>query len=93
MKTRTQDEITAEIKALEACKAYAPKYNAFGDNHHRNLDLQIEELRDGIDETSDEFGDYAESQQSAIMEAKYWKECDSDESPSSGWDDRKPKKP
>ena len=46
---KTQKEIAAEIKALEACKTYIPKMTAFGDNNHHNLDLQIEELRDGID--------------------------------------------
>lgn len=58
----------------------------FGDDNHRNLDLQIEELKEGIDDTSDEWNDYSESEQSAILEARYWKEGDEKESPSSGWD-------
>lgn len=88
---RTEQEIELEIKALEACKAYIPRTNAFGDNNHRKLDLQIEELRDGIDDTADEWNDYSEGEQRAIMEARYWKEGDEDESPSSGWDNYKPK--
>lgn len=88
---RTKKEITDEIKALEACKSYIPRLTIFGDDNHRNVDLQIEELRYGIDDTADEWNDYTESEQSAIMEARYWKEGDEDESPSSGWNDRKPK--
>ncbi len=90
MTERTQGQIEAEIKALEACKSYIPRTTAFGDNNHRNVDLQVEELRDGIDDTTDEWNDYSESEQSAIMDARYWKEGDEDESPSSGWDDYKP---
>mgnify|MGYP006331258897 CR=1 FL=1 len=90
MPERTQKQIEDEIKALEACKTYIPSSTAFGDNNHRNLDLQIEELRDGIDDTAEEWNDYSEGEQSAIMEARYWKEGDEDESPSSGWDNYKP---
>jgi len=92
MSERTKTQIEAEIKALEACKTYIPRNTAFGDNNHRNLDLQIEELRDGIDDTADEWNDYSEREQSAIMEARCWKEGDEDESPSSGWDNYKPKR-
>lgn len=89
MKNRTKDQIVSEIKALEACKTYIPRTTAFGDNNHRNLDLQIEELRDGIDDTAEAFSEYSESEQSAIMEARYWKEGDENQSPSSGWDSYK----
>jgi len=90
MPERSQKQIADEIKALEACKTYIPRTTAFGDNNHRNVDLQIEELRDGIDDTADEWNDYSEGEQSAIMEARCWKEGDEDESPSSGWDNYKP---
>ncbi len=90
MPERSKTEIESEIKALEACKSYIPRTTAFGDNNHRNVDLQIEELRDGIDDTAEEWNDYSEGEQSAIMEARYWKEGDEDESPSSGWDNYKP---
>lgn len=88
---KTQKEIDSEIKALEACKNYIPKRTAFGDDNYRNLDLQIEELRDGIDDTADEWNDYSDSEQSAIIEARDWKEGQIDESPSSSWDNYKPK--
>src|SRR5688572_409162 len=92
MPERTQKQIAAEIKALEACKSYIPRTTAFGDNNHRNVDLQIEELRYGIDDTDDEWSEFSDGEQSSIMEARYWKEGDEEQSPSSGWDTYKPKK-
>lgn len=91
MKSRTEAEIQAEITALRKCKAYAPRMSAFNDNNHTNIDLQIEELHCGIDDTADEWEAFTESQQSAILEARDWRNGDSDESPSSGWDNYKPK--
>ena len=91
MSKRTQKEIKAEIKALEGCKRYVPKMNFFGDSNHNNLDLQIEELRHGIDDTADEWNDFSDSEQSAILHARDWREGDEKESPSSGWDNYKKK--
>lgn len=88
---RTQKEIDAEIKALEACKQYIPKVTAFGDDNHHRVDLQIEYLRGDIDITADEFEEYSHDEQSTIMDADSWKTGDSNESPSSGWDSYKPK--
>lgn len=53
----TDKQIAAEIKALKACKLYAPKRTAFGDDNHRKIDLQIEYLQGQIDTTADEFYD------------------------------------
>lgn len=88
---KTPIEIEAEIKALRECKSYAPKMTAFGDDNHATIDLQIEELEEGIDDTSPEWEDYSQSEQSAILEARDWKEGQLAESPSSGWDNWKPK--
>jgi len=93
MPERTPDEIGSEIEALKACKNYIPRTTVFGEHNHHTLDLQIEELRDGIDDTDDEWNDYTEREQDFILEARYWKEGDEDESPSSGWDNYKPTKP
>ena len=90
MPERTDNEIAAEIKALEACKAYVPKRTAFGDDNHRNLDLQIEYLRGEIDISADEWNDYSDDEQSTILEAQAWQEGQADESPSAGWDRYKP---
>lgn len=83
---RTQEQIDAEIVALQGCKAYAPKTTLFGDDNHKNIDLQIEYLRGDIDTTADEFNEMEESEQSAVMDAEAWKLGMAEESPSSGWD-------
>ena len=89
---KSAEEIQAEIKALEACKTYAPKHNAFGDDNHRKLDLQVEALKGEIDTTTDEFEeDYNDDEKSAILEAIDWMEGQIEELPSSGWDHFKPK--
>lgn len=63
----------------------------FGDDNHKKIDLQIEYLRGEIDTTSAEWDEYSDHEQSAILEAQNWEEGDSEESPSSGWDNFKPK--
>jgi hypothetical protein len=92
MTKRTEEEIAAEIKALEACKTYIPHHTAFGGDNYKRVELQIEYLRGDIDITADEWNDYSDDEQGTIMEAQGWEECQIDESPSSGWDDYKPKK-
>lgn len=91
MSEKSQLEVEAEIKALEACKGYIPRRTMFGDDNHRNVDLQIEYLRGQIDETADdEWNEYSDDEQSSILEAKGWQEGQIEESPSSGWDNYKP---
>ncbi len=88
----TQLQIASEIAALEACKTYAPQFTMFGDDNHRNIDLQIEYLMGDIDTTDDDQWDqFRAGEQAAIMEAQSWADGQSDESPSSGWDSYKPK--
>lgn len=87
---QSKQNIEQEIAALEACKSYIPKETAFGDNNHRNIDLQVEELRFGIDNTAGEWDEFSDSEQSAILEARDWKNGDVDEPPSSVWDHYKP---
>lgn len=88
---RSQEEITAEIAALEACKDYAPKRTFFGDDNHAKIDLQIEYLRGEIDTTAEEWDEYTDDEQSVIMEAQGWEMGDIKEAPSSGWDSYKKK--
>lgn len=90
MPDRTQKEIDAEIKALEACKTWAPRRTIFGDDNHAKIDLQIQYLKGEIDITADEWGDYSDDEQSAILEAQNWEEGEEKESPSAGWDSFKP---
>jgi hypothetical protein len=91
MPERTKKEITAEIKALEACKGYIPHFTAFNDDNFKHVGLQIKYLKDEIDTTADEFLELGDDDQSAVNEAQSWKEGDSKESPSSGWDNYKSK--
>jgi hypothetical protein len=91
MNKPTKEQVDAEIRALEACKSYVPKLTRFNENNHEQLNLQVEELRDGIDDTADEWNDLSERDQEAIMQARDWKNGDEKESPSSGWDHFKPK--
>lgn len=92
MPERTQKEIDAEIKALEACKEYVPKQTSFGESNIRYLEVQIQFLRDGIDTTAAEFyDDFDEREQGAILEAENWKNGDESEAPSAGWDNWKAK--
>jgi hypothetical protein len=85
MSKRTPEQIVSEITALDACRGFIPRYNVFGENNFHTLDLQIEELRHGIDDTADEWNDFSEGEQDSILEARRWKEGDCEESPSSGW--------
>lgn len=58
MSEKSQKQIEAEIKALEACKSYVPPGTMFGDDNIRKLNLQIDYLRGEIDVTADEWNDY-----------------------------------
>ena len=91
MKKPTRDQIAAEIAALEKCKDYAPARTMFGEDNHARIDRQIEFLRGEIDMTAPEWDEFSETEQSAIMEAEAWRDGNSKETPSSGWDIYKPK--
>jgi hypothetical protein len=86
MNKPTPDHIAAEIAALEDAKTYAPRRTAFGGDNHGKIDRQIEYLRGEIDLSAPEWDDFSEDEQTAILEAQSWKDGQSDESPSSGWD-------
>ena len=86
IKDRSAEEIQAEIKALEACKAYAPKRTIFGDDNHQSIDRQIEALKGEIDTTADEFNYFTDDEQSNILYAIDWMEGREEEAPSAGWD-------
>lgn len=89
---RTKEQIEEEIKALEACKSYIPRRTAFGEDNHRNVDLQIEFLRGEIDiSDNDQWNEFSEREQSAILDAESWRDEQSDEGLAAGWDDYKPR--
>lgn len=90
---KTPTEITAELEALEECKKYAPHHSIFGDDNHAKIELQIRLLQGDIDPDNDqEWDEFSDDEQSMILEAKYWMDGEENESPSSGWDNFKPKK-
>lgn len=91
-KERTQQEIDAEIKALEASKGWAPHYTMFGDDNWRGIDRQIEFLNGDIDTGSTEFEELSDDEQSAVFEAEDWMTGEESEAPSKGWDTFKEKK-
>lgn len=90
----TQEQIDAEIKALEGCLTYAPARSAFGDDNHRNIRVQIEALKGELDGSSAEFDELPDSEQEAANEAFDWLDgwiTHSEAAPSKGWDYCKPK--
>lgn len=88
-KTKSQSEIDAEIKALEACKAYVPVKSEFKERNHWKIDVQIDYLLEEL--TDGDFQDLGDSLQDAFWKAQNWLYNDGVESPSSEWDKFKPK--
>lgn len=90
-KPKTPEQIEAEIKALQICKRYVPPTSFFGDNNHKNIDLQIEYLQGEIDTTAEDYYDeFSDSERDAITAAEEWKDYDGT-SPSEDWGALKPK--
>ena len=95
-KRPTRVEIEAEIKALDDCKKYVPKFTKFGDNNHEAIDAGVSALADRM--TVDLAYDCANegepsNEDQAKIDAALWMEGEStDGSPSSQWDTYKPKK-
>lgn len=99
MPKKTQPEIDAEIKALELCKTYAPHRTMFGKDNHAAIDEQIGALANGIDDDDayDKWGDegredFNQDTLDSVLEVIRWRDGDSDEAPSTGWDSYKPTK-
>ena len=78
---RTKQEIESEIKALKALKPVG----SFKDAIAVKIELAIDELEHGYDDTAAEWNDLNDSEQDIVMTARQWKEGDSDDKPSEGW--------
>ena len=78
---RTPEEIKAEVGALRALVPVGP----FARKTRRTIDLQIEALEQGMDDTADEWNELGDELQMAAMDALNWKSGDSSEHPSQGW--------
>lgn len=78
---RTKPEIDTEIKALKALKPVG----TFKEHTARKIELAIEELEHGYDDTSGEWSELDDSEQDVINVARRWKEGDSSDKVSTGW--------
>ena len=78
---RTKQEIETEIAAL---KALTP-VGKFKENTERKIELAIEELEYGYDDTAEEWNELNDSEQDIVNTTRLWKEGDSDDKPSEGW--------
>ena len=102
MKTKTNEEIAAEIAALKEIKPRVRKCSAFGDDHHAALDAQVEVLErrmsndkvyDRFEPTDNEDCDYDEGRSESILnaavEALLWmnNEAADPAAPSENWKD------
>ncbi len=78
---RTKQEIETEVAALKALK---PVGN-FKEATAVKIELAIEELEHGYDDTAEEWNDLNDSEQDIVNTTRLWKEGDSDDKPSEGW--------
>jgi len=78
---RSQEEIAAEIDALEALRPTGP----FAQNTERQLALLVDVLRQQVDFTTPEFTELPETEQMTALDAEAWRTGDSDFTPSTGW--------
>lgn len=99
MPKKTQTEIAAEIKRLELCKTYAPRRTMFGKDNHAAIDEQIGALANGTtnDQAYDKWGDegredFDQDTLDSVLDVIRWRDGESDDVPSAGWDSYKPTK-
>ena len=88
-------EIEAEIAALTAMKPTVRKFSAFGDNHHKAIDAQVETLTARLDANAvhDSFGEdamadeFSQNELDAALAASDWMLglAADDEPPSADW--------
>lgn len=81
MKPKTTQQVAAEIAALKALKPVGQ----FTKKTKETIEIQIEALEHGMDETAPEWEELSEEQQMAAMDATTWKEGGNDEAPSKGF--------
>jgi hypothetical protein len=87
-------EIEAEIRALDDCKKYIPHFNKFGENNFEAIDAGVSALADRltVDMAYECAGDEPSPEGQGKIDAALWMAGEStDGSPSSGWDQYKPK--
>jgi hypothetical protein len=77
----TKKEIESEIAKLESLVPVGP----FAQKTMESIDLQIETLRNGMDDTCDEWNDFTEEQQMLIQDTDAWKNGYRENKPSKEW--------
>lgn len=89
---RTQEEITAEIAALNSLRERVPTHTLFGEDNQARIDAQIEVLQDEMDddEIYDRWADVGEDPNETILsdalDALDWLNGDAP-APSADWAD------
>jgi len=78
---RTKKEIDTEIAALQALKPIGQ----FKRKTEQTIKHAVTELQQGWDDTSGEYDELPPHDQDMIMQARRWKEGDTDDKPSEGW--------
>lgn len=78
---RTKPEIADEINALKALKPVGPHAR----NTQSKIDLAIDELNFGVDDTAAEWNEMSESERDIVMTTRNWKTGGSADKPSKGW--------
>ena len=77
---RTEKEIKTEILALKALKPVGK----FANKTANSINLAIEELEFGVDDTAIEFLEMSDSERDIVNTTRLWKEGGKDR-PSKGW--------
>ena len=87
---RTITEVQNEIAKLKLAKTFIPSHSAFGTDNYEIIDAQIRVLEEELteDEVDEEFDDDVRA---SALDAVTWREGDTSESPSEGWEIFKPK--
>lgn len=88
MKKPTPEEIQSEIAKLKEMKPRVLRTSMFGDDHHANIDGQIDVLEKGLteDEVYSEFEDSPDNVRDGAREAAMWLEGESEDgAPSENW--------
>ncbi len=78
---RSKQEIDAEIAALQALKPVGK----FKTKTLLSIGAALEELIDGVDQTSEEWWELNASQHDIVQQTVMWKAGDTDKRPSEGW--------
>ena len=81
MNKPTKDQIAAEVAILKTLKPVGP----FAIKTAKSIELMIEELEHGVDQTSDEWSELNDEQQDVVNVTMLWKTGHHNDRPSQGW--------